>query len=61
MITADDIKAKTPYGATHYKIQPDGSVGYYRWKSNEGWQMWIWGWLGVNEKESDLKRLYDIK
>lgn len=61
MITPDDIKANTPYEATHYKIRHDDSVGYYRWKNNEGWQLWIRGWLGVNVKESDLKHLYDIK
>lgn len=31
-----DIKANAPYEVTHYKIQPDNSVGYYRWKNNEG-------------------------
>lgn len=60
-IKLEDIKANAPYEATHYKIQPDNSVGYYRWKNNEGWQSWIWGWLGVNVKESELKYLYDIK
>lgn len=60
-IKLEDIKANAPYEATHYKIKPDDSVGYYRWKNNEGWQLWIWGWLGVNVKESELKHLYDIK
>lgn len=56
-MTEQEIRDGAPSGAQFYAINSKGVVDYYQFKQNEGYRIWLWGWLGCNAIGIDLKPL----